>query len=173
MAPSTSAKTRLDQVASSLSPAREPEFLGTLNLGSISLPIHESLYPERLPLHDQLLEPSDPFTASHLEWMVKKTLLNQDIFLLSVPSPYPRLLALAYCRLVNRSFEYVTLHRDIGESELKQGREIREGGILEYVDSAVVRASKMGSILILDGIQRCERGVLPMLNNLLENREIV
>lgn len=36
-----------------------------------------------------------------------------------------------------------------------------------------MRAAKLGHILVLDGIERCERGVLPILNNLLENREIV
>lgn len=67
----------------------------------------------------------------------------------------------------------VSLHRDVGESELKQGREIRAGGQLVYVDSAACRAAKSGAILVLDGIERCERGVLPILNNLLENRSVV
>lgn len=110
--------------------------------------------------------------AANLFWILQKSILGQDIFLYGPPGVYARRLALTYCSMINSTFEYVSLHRDVGEAELKQGREIREGGRLEYVDSAAVRAAKNGSILILDGIERAERGVLPILNNLLENREI-
>ncbi len=42
----------------------------------------------------------------------------------------------------------------------------------EWVDAAAVRAAVEGRILILEGIEKAERNVLPVLNNLLENREI-
>lgn len=41
-----------------------------------------------------------------------------------------------------------------------------------YVDSAAVRAVKTGRILIIEGIEKAERGIMPVLNNLLENREM-
>lgn len=75
--------------------------------------------------------------------------------------------------MLNRTVEFVTLHRDVGENELKQGRELREGGVMDFVDSAAVRAAKNGSLLVLESVERAERGVLPILNNLLENREMV
>lgn len=53
--------------------------------------------------------------------------------------------------------QYIALHRDVGETELKQGREIRAGGNLVYVDSAAVRAVKKGRILILEGIEKVSR----------------
>ena len=94
--------------------------------------------------------------------------------------------------LINSEYEFVALHRDIGETELKQGREIRAGGNLVYVDSAAVRAVKNGRVLIIEGIEKAERGIMPVsllleqivrafktdrtffevLNNLLENREM-
>jgi hypothetical protein len=93
--------------------------------------------------------------------------------------------------MINSEYEYIALHRDVGETELKQGREIRKGGTLGYVDSAAVRAVKHGRILILEGIEKAERGIMPVrpqfsiverdlvltatiqvLNNLLENREM-
>ena len=49
---------------------------------------------------------------------------------------------------------------------LKQGCEIR---VLAYVDNAAVRAVKHGWILIIEGIEKGERGIMPVLNNLLEN----
>jgi hypothetical protein len=64
--------------------------------------------------------------------------------------------------MINSEYEYIALHRDVGETELKQGREIRKGGTLGYVDSAAVRAVKHGRILILEGIERAERGIMPV-----------
>jgi hypothetical protein len=49
---------------------------------------------------------------------------------------------------------------------LKQRREIVGGSAL-YIDQAPVRAALEGKVLILDGIEKAERNVLPTLNNLL------
>lgn len=65
-------------------------------------------------------------------------------------------------RLINSEYEFVALHRDVGETELKQGREIRAGGNLVYVDSAAVRAVKYGRVLILEGVEKAERGIMPV-----------
>ena len=56
--------------------------------------------------------------------------------------------------------------QDTTESDLKQRREIIEGSAL-YIDQAPVRAALKGKVLILDGIEKAERNVLPTLNNLL------
>ena len=64
--------------------------------------------------------------------------------------------------MVNAEYEYVALHRDVSETELKQGREIREGGNLVYVDSPTIRAVKAGRILIIEGIEKAERGIMPV-----------
>ena len=37
---------------------------------------------------------------------------------------------------------------------------------------APVRAALLGRVLVLDGLEKAERNVLPTLNNLLENREM-
>lgn len=65
--------------------------------------------------------------------------------------------------------EYVALSRDTTESDLKQRREIRSGTAY-YVDQCAVRAAVDGRVLVLEGIEKAERNVLPVLNNLLENR---
>lgn len=44
--------------------------------------------------------------------------------------------------------------------------------VIGFQDQAPVRAALRGHLLILDGLHRAERNVLPTLNNLLENREI-
>lgn len=64
--------------------------------------------------------------------------------------------------MINSEYEFIALHRDVGETELKQGREIRAGGNLVYVDSSAVRAVKHGRILIIEGIEKAERGIMPV-----------
>ena len=52
-----------------------------------------------------------------------------------------------------------------------QRREIR-GGSAIFVDQAPVRAAVEGRVLLLEGVEKAERNVLPLLNSLLENREM-
>jgi hypothetical protein len=66
---------------------------------------------------------------------------------------------LAFCELTGREVEYVALSRDTTESDLKQRREIRDGGTSVHVDAAPVRAALEGRLLILDGIEKAERNV--------------
>jgi von Willebrand factor A domain-containing protein 8 len=76
-----------------------------------------------------------------------------------------------YCWLVGRGMHALTLTRDSSEADLKQRREICSGSVV-YYDSAPVQAALGGHVLLLDGLERAERNVLPTLNNLLENREM-
>ena len=102
---------------------------------------------------------------------MQKDILRQDMFLVGGAGPARRAVALTYCELTRREVEYLSLSRDTTESELKQRREIVDGSGV-YVDQAAVRAALEGRILVLDGIERAERNVLPLLHNLLENREM-
>lgn len=67
--------------------------------------------------------------------------------------------------VINAEYEHIALHRDVSETELKQGREIRGARNLVYVDSAAVRAVKNGRILILEGVEKAERGIMPVILN--------
>ncbi|KAH8059167.1 ATPase [Aureococcus anophagefferens] len=106
-----------------------------------------------------------------LQWMLRKAALRQDMFLLGDAGPRCRQLALAFCELARREAEFVSLTRDSNESDLKQRRELR-GGDLAWADQPPVAAAKRGRVLILEGVEKAERNVLPLLNNLLENREM-
>ncbi|KAJ3774347.1 AAA domain-containing protein [Lentinula raphanica] len=182
------APRRLARLLNELRPPVSP--IGILELGDITYEVTEASTPSRLPsgsswnwagkvAEDGLetrgsyhVNPSDEMNADNLHFMLQKYLLGQDIFLISQPGPYARRLALTFASLLNLEYEYVALHRDVGETELKQGREIRDGGSLVYVDSPAVSAVKYGRLLILEGIEKAERGIMPILNNLLENREM-
>ena len=82
-----------------------------------------------------------------------------------------RALALRFCELTGREVEVVPLSRDTPESDLKQRRELH-GGSVVYSDQAVVQAALHGRVLVLEGLEKAERNLLPILNNLLENREM-
>ncbi|KAJ6562445.1 AAA domain-containing protein [Mycena capillaripes] len=165
-------KRRLAHILDALAPPTET--VGTLTLGHITYEVPVSTQPSRLPhsRSQDLLDIEDAVNLDNLHFMLQKYLLGQDIFLVSQPGPYARRLALTFASIINSEYEYIALHRDVGETELKQGREIRSGGNLVYVDSPAVNAVKHGRILILEGIEKAERGIMPVLNNLLENREM-
>lgn len=109
--------------------------------------------------------------VEHLKWMLQKISMGQDMLLIGPPGSLKRRLAFEVARILNAEVEYVSITRDINESDLKQRREI-ESKSAKYVDQCVVRAALQGKILILDGLERAERNLLPILNNLLENREM-
>lgn len=107
----------------------------------------------------------------HLRWMLQKDALRQDMFLLGQPGPLRRQLAMQFLELTQREVEYVALSRDTTESDLKQRREINDRAAI-FHDQGAVRAALNGRVLVLDGVEHAERNVLPILNNLLENREM-
>ncbi|CBQ70003.1 conserved hypothetical protein [Sporisorium reilianum SRZ2] len=150
----------------------EREKLGTFTLGpNVSIPVFAPKQPERLPADRLLLNLDDPIALEHLEFLSKKWQLGQDVFLLSPPGPYARRLSLTFASLIQLPFEYVSFHRDVGEAELLQTRSLSAGGNLVFEDGPVIRAMKNGHLLILEGVEKAERGVTPIINNILENRE--
>ena len=55
------------------------------------------------------------------------------MFLIGMPGPSRRHLAMAFCQLTQREVEYVSLSRDTTETDLKQRREIIDSTV-HYVD---------------------------------------
>jgi MoxR-like ATPase len=129
-------------------------------------------HPELVPFgfEGELLR--SKWALGHLRWMRRKDMLSQDMYLLGVHGPMRRWLALVFCQKLGRELEYVALTQDTTESDLKQRREILEGGSAAYSDQAPVRAAVEGRVLVVEGLEKVERNVMPVLNNLLENREM-
>uniref|UniRef100_A0A674JE42 von Willebrand factor A domain-containing protein 8 n=1 Tax=Terrapene triunguis TaxID=2587831 RepID=A0A674JE42_9SAUR len=146
-------------------------FLGdTVTIGDVSFKLKTPKSPELVPLNymsDNLAQS----VVQHLRWIMQKDLLGQDVFLIGPPGPLRRSIAMQYLELTKREVEYIALSRDTTETDLKQRREIRAGTAF-YIDQCAVRAATEGRILVLEGLEKAERNVLPVLNNLLENREM-
>ncbi|KNC26477.1 hypothetical protein FF38_08605 [Lucilia cuprina] len=139
---------------------------------SIKLPKNPELVPQKYVQYAE--DGSMELTQSalhHLRWMLQKDTLKQDMFLLGQPGPLRRQLAMQFLELTQRELEYIALSRDTTESDLKQRREIKNKAAV-YYDQCAVSAAVNGRVLVLDGVEHAERNVLPILNNLLENREM-
>lgn len=107
-----------------------------------------------------------------LKWLMQKDQLKQDCFLIgSPPGAFRRNLAMSYAELTGREVEYLCLTRDTTEADIKQRREIVSSSVI-YENQCAVNAALHGRILIIEGIEKAERNLLPILNNLLENREL-
>ncbi|XP_045483883.1 von Willebrand factor A domain-containing protein 8 [Pieris rapae] len=149
---------------------------GKVTIGNVSKEIRSPKKIEYVPRKYLTVESSELRNLSqsalrNLRWMMQKDLLGQDMFLLGRPGPSRRKVALQYLELTQRELEYVALSRDTTEADLKQRREI-QNSTAKYFDQSAVRAATEGRILVIEGIEKAERNVLPVLNNLLENREM-
>jgi hypothetical protein len=74
-----------------------------------------------------------------------------------------------------KEFQYRTAFNILNTSDLewKQRKEVLEGGRSSaYRHQAPVRAALRGRLLVFDGLEKAERNILPILNNLFENREM-
>ncbi|ORX55569.1 hypothetical protein DM01DRAFT_1334962 [Hesseltinella vesiculosa] len=143
----------------------------SVRIGDVVMPVVPAANPELVPLQEGHLYNDSQEVLRHLRWMMQKDKLGQDIFLIGPPGPLRRQLVMKYAEMTQREIEYVALSKDVTDADLKQRRELTNG-TSSYVDQAAVRAAIHGRILVLDGIEKAERNVLPILNNLLENREM-
>ncbi|UJR36210.1 hypothetical protein I4U23_028942 [Adineta vaga] len=144
-----------------------------LRIGSVTRPViprtdnDQSLIP--ILYYEKNLFP--PSFIRHLEWLMKKDKLGQDALFVGPPGPTRRRLILAYLELTRKPYQYIQLTRDTTDSDIKQRREIQNKTAL-FINQAAVNAAIHGHTLVLDGLEKTERNVLPILNNLLENREM-
>nr|CCC90591.1 conserved hypothetical protein [Trypanosoma congolense IL3000] len=170
----------------------------SLTIGDVTVPVPaEVSHPERVawllpgeannlmtPLDDKnddgelslsvgtaLFHLDDGITRKYLRWICQKELLRQDMCLVGEPGPALRWLVLLYSCITRRELQCVSLNRDSNENDLGQRREIRNG-TLTYENQSVVVAALEGQLLLLEGLEKVERNVLPAVNNLLENREM-
>lgn len=142
----------------------------TVSIGDVSYKLKTPKNPELVPQNYISDSPAQSI-VQHLRWLMQKDLLGQDVFLIGPPGPLRRSVAMQYLELTKREVEYIALSRDTTETDLKQRREIRAGTAF-YIDQCAVRAATEGRTLVLEGLEKAERNVLPVLNNLLENREM-
>ena len=141
-----------------------------LQIGDVWLPSRRALMPALVPSLGSCTGWSQQSLVA-MQWMMRQLIIGQDMLLLVDPGPRPRRLVLQLCAMLGREVEYVGISRDTAEGDLKQRREVVRGSVV-YEPAPPLRAALCGRVLILDGVEKAERNVLPLLNNLLENREM-
>ncbi|XP_011166750.2 von Willebrand factor A domain-containing protein 8 isoform X1 [Solenopsis invicta] len=141
-----------------------------VTIANVSKEVRPASNPEYVP-RKYLLNNHSQEALKHLRWMLQKDVLRQDMFLMGGPGTRRRELAFAFLELTGRELEFIALTRDTTEADLKQRREIKSGTAY-YHDQSAVRAATNGRVLLIEGVEKAERNVLPVLNNLLENREM-
>ena len=120
-----------------LAPASSGSGLGlgsrkrVLTLGgvSVSIPALADFSPQ-VPakyLPDSL-DAISQLTLSHFLFLLKKQSLGQDVFLIGAPGPQRRRLIHQFAELTGRGIQYIAIHPDSSESDLKQRREIINNG---------------------------------------------
>lgn len=92
--------------------------------------------------------------------------------LIGPPSSLKRRLAIRFCELRGLVYQYVSLNRDTSASDLRQRREL-SGGTATLEMGPVLTAAVNGDVLILDGLGKVEPNLLPLINELLESRQMV
>lgn len=142
----------------------------TVHIGDVAItrrvPAHPGLVP-RIPAGHAGTRAAD------LQWMARQFALRKDMYLLGTSAAEKRALIHAFAALVGLEVETLHLSRDTSEADLKQRRElVASGASSTWADQAAIRAALHGRLLVLDGVERAERNVMPTLNNLLENREV-
>jgi hypothetical protein len=128
----------------------------TVQIGSVSREApRQARHPHLVP-SSALARLDSQEVLHHIQFMMKKDNLGQDIMLMGPPGRYRRDVVRLYASLTNREVEYLAVSRDTTFSDLKQRREIRDR-TAAYSDQCVVRAAIHGRILLLDGIEKAER----------------
>jgi hypothetical protein len=148
--------------------------LSTVRIGDVEVavtpPKRPSLVPAPSPMRGSPFADTDS-ALTDVQWLMKKAALRQDAILLGSHPAALRQLVFRFCEATEREAEIVSISRDTTESDLKQRRELRAGSVV-YVDQPVVEAATHGRVLVLEGLEKAERNLLPLINNLLENREM-
>ena len=113
--------------------------LTNLTIGSVSKACPDPKNPELVP-KGFAVEKLSQTSLRHIQWLLQKDLMEQDVFLIGHPGPTRRRIVLQFLELSNREYEYLAISRDTTDADLKQRRELIDGSSV-YSDSAAVRAA--------------------------------
>ena len=107
---------------------------------------------------------NDEHALDTVQWLMKKSVLRQDAILLGSDPALLRRHLFRFAELVEREVEVISVTRDTTEADLKQRREL-VGGSVVYANQPVVEAALHGRLLAIEGLEKAERNLLPLINN--------
>uniref|UniRef100_A0A3P8URE8 von Willebrand factor A domain containing 8 n=1 Tax=Cynoglossus semilaevis TaxID=244447 RepID=A0A3P8URE8_CYNSE len=142
---------------------------GVLTIGNISAPVYSP--DEKIKVPDVLFY-DNPQHLMVMEDMLKDFLLGEHMLLVGNQGVGKNKIVDRFLHLLNRPREYLQLHRDTTVQTLTLQPSVRDG-IITYEDSPLVKAVKMGHILVIDEADKAPTNVTCILKALVESGEMI
>ncbi|CAH2048800.1 unnamed protein product, partial [Iphiclides podalirius] len=142
---------------------------GTLTIGKTSTRVLKTDALTKVP---DILFYDVPQHVQLLEWLLQDFLLGSHLLLVGNQGVGKNKIADRLLQLLNRPREYIQLHRDTTVQSLTVQPTVR-GGVVVYEDSPLVKAVKVGHVLVVDEADKAPTHVTCILKTLVENGEMV
>ncbi|XP_016086578.1 von Willebrand factor A domain-containing protein 8 [Sinocyclocheilus grahami] len=142
---------------------------GLLTIGNVSAPVYST--DEKMKVPDVLFYEN----VQHMmvmQDMLKDFLLGEHLLLVGNQGVGKNKIVDRFLHLMNRPREYLQLHRDTTVQTLTLQPSVRDG-IIIYEDSPLVKAVKMGHILVIDEADKAPTNVTCILKTLVESGEMI
>uniref|UniRef100_A0AAA9TPZ2 von Willebrand factor A domain containing 8 n=1 Tax=Bos taurus TaxID=9913 RepID=A0AAA9TPZ2_BOVIN len=142
---------------------------GSLRIGTVSAPIYNA--------HEKMKVPDVLFydNIQHMivmEDMLKDFLLGEHLLLVGNQGVGKNKIVDRFLHLLNRPREYIQLHRDTTVQTLTLQPSVKDG-LIVYEDSPLVKAVKLGHVLVVDEADKAPTNVTCILKTLVENGEMI
>ncbi|XP_026327671.1 von Willebrand factor A domain-containing protein 8-like [Hyposmocoma kahamanoa] len=142
---------------------------GALTIGNTTTEIFKTNALTKVP---DILFYDVPQHVRLLEWLLQDFLLGNHLLLVGNQGVGKNKIADRLLQLLNRPREYIQLHRDTTVQSLTVQPTVRDGVVI-YEDSPLVKAVKLGHILVVDEADKAPTHVTCILKTLVENGEMI
>ncbi|TRY92386.1 hypothetical protein DNTS_024700 [Danionella cerebrum] len=142
---------------------------GVLTIGDVSTPVYQT--EERMKVPDVLFYENIQHMMV-MQDMLKDFLLGEHLLLVGNQGVGKNKIVDRFLQLLNRPREYLQLHRDTTVQTLTLQPSVRDG-VIVYEDSPLVKAVKMGHILVIDEADKAPTNVTCILKTLVESGEMI
>lgn len=141
---------------------------GQLTIGSTTTDVYKTMALTKVP---DILFYDVPQHIRLLEHVLQDFLIGSHLLLVGNQGVGKNKIADRLLQLMNRPREYIQLHRDTTVQTLTLQPTVRDG-VVVYEDSPLVRAVKLGHILVVDEADKAPTHVTCILKTLVENGEM-
>lgn len=158
-----------ERQAISIETLPSPENPEVLRIGDVEFPIAKDTNPLLIPdivFHDNAKQ------TEILREMLKDWKLGEHLLLIGNQGVGKNKLTDKFLQLLRLPREYIQLHRDTTVQSLTSTPSIVDG-VLQYEDSALVKAVREGFILVVDEADKAPTHVTAILKTLVEDGEMV
>ncbi|ELU02005.1 hypothetical protein CAPTEDRAFT_192877 [Capitella teleta] len=141
---------------------------GVLRIGSTTVDVHNAESKMKVP---DVLFYENPQHLNVMEGMLKDFLLGEHLLLVGNQGVGKNKIIDRFLHLLNRPREYLQLHRDTTVQTLTLQPTVIDG-VIKYEDSPLVRAVRLGQILVVDEADKAPTHVTCILKTLVESGEM-